>query len=94
MITFAVVGALFMFVSEICVFIYPCYKVIHTKKVVVGVVLVVCLILGGKCTYVYKREYLILGGKCTYVYRREYLILGGKCTYVYKREYLSNLVCM
>ena len=50
MITFAVVGALFMFVSEICVFIYPCYKVIHTKKVVVGVVLVVCLILGGKCT--------------------------------------------
>ena len=58
MITFAVVGALFMFVSEICVFIYPCYKVIHTKKVVVGVVLVVFLILGGKCTYVYKREYL------------------------------------
>lgn len=46
MITLAVVGALFIFVSEICVFIYPCYKVIHTRKVVVGVVLVVFLILG------------------------------------------------
>lgn len=46
MISLACFGALFMLVSEICVFIYPCYKVIHTRKIVVGVVLVVCLILG------------------------------------------------
>lgn len=46
MIAFAVFGAVFMLVSEVCVFIYPCFKVITTRKIIVGVVLVVFLILG------------------------------------------------
>ncbi|CAC5388178.1 unnamed protein product [Mytilus coruscus] len=46
MIFLACFGALFMLISEICVFIYPCYKVITKQKIIVGVVLVIFLLLG------------------------------------------------
>lgn len=56
MISLAIVGALFMFLSEIMIFIYPCKKVISHGKLAVGGVACFFCILGGKFKVIYKFE--------------------------------------
>ncbi|XP_048728176.2 uncharacterized protein LOC125646080 [Ostrea edulis] len=50
MISLAIVGALFMFLSEIMIFIYPCKKVISHGKLAVGGVACFFCILGATLT--------------------------------------------